>query len=110
MVDLNKSPDQLADDAKQVGHDAMNKAESVASDSKQVAKDAVATGRAYATGAVNAAGKKIDSMKSQLHQTTDYVTKAINDEPVKAVLITAVVSSLITALLVSTMRSDGRYY
>ncbi|MEJ8822747.1 hypothetical protein WKW80_12005 [Variovorax humicola] len=108
MDDFNKSPDQLADDAKQVGQDAVNKAKGVAADAKQVAQDAVATGRAYATDAVNAAGKKIDSVKSQLSQTTDYLTKAINDDPLKAVLITAVVSSLISALLVSTMRS--RYY
>ena len=108
MDDFNKSPDQLADDAKQVGQDAVNKAKGVAADAKQVAQDAVATGRVYATDAVNAAGKKIDSVKSQLSQTTDYLTKAINDDPLKAVLITAVVSSLISALLVSTMRS--RYY
>ena len=108
MDDFNKSPDQLADDAKQVGQDAVNKAKGVATDAKEVAQDAVATGRAYATDAVNAAGKKIDSVKSQLSQTTDYLTKAINDDPLKAVLITAVVSSVISALLVSTMRS--RYY
>jgi len=110
MDDSNQSPDQLADDAKQVGQDAVNKARGVASDATDVARDAVATGRAYAKDAVNAAGKKIDSAKSQISQTTDYLTKAINDEPVKAVLITAVVSSLITALLLSTTRRDSGYY
>ena len=70
---------------------------------------AVDTGRAYAKDAVNAAGKKIDAAKSQLHQTAQYLTKAINDEPVKAVLITAALSAVITALLVSSIRSDSRY-
>jgi ElaB/YqjD/DUF883 family membrane-anchored ribosome-binding protein len=109
MDDFNKTPDQVADDAKQVGEDAVNKAKGVASDAKRVAIQAVDTGRAYAKDAVNAAGKKIDAAKSQLGQTADYLTKAINDEPVKAVLITAALSSVITALLVSSIRSDSRY-
>lgn len=110
MDDFNNSPEQVADDAKQVGEDAVNKARGVAADAKRVANDALDTGRAYAKDAVNAAGKKIDSVKSQVTQTTDYLTKAINDEPVKAVLIAAAVSSVITALLISATRSDRRYF
>lgn len=110
MNDFNKSPDQVADDAKQVGQDAVNKAKGVAADANQVTRDAANTGKVYARDAVNAAGKKIDDVKSQLTQTTDALTKAINDQPVKAVLITAVISSVLTALLVIAARSDDRYY
>ena len=87
-----KSPEQVADQAKQVGQDAAD------------------TGRAFARDAVNAAGKKIDSAKSQLSQTTDYLTQAIHDEPVKAVIISAAVSSLLTALVIAALRTDSRYY
>ncbi|MEJ8859974.1 hypothetical protein WKW79_35875 [Variovorax robiniae] len=109
MDELNKSPDQVADDARQVGKDAVDKARGVASDAKRVANDAVDTGRTYAKDAVNAAGKKIDAAKSQLDQTAQYLTKAINDEPVKAVLITAALSAVVTALLISAVRGDNRY-
>ncbi|MEJ8852182.1 hypothetical protein [Variovorax rhizosphaerae] len=109
MDELNKSPDQVADDARQVGKDAVDKAKGLASDAKRVANDAVDTGRAYAKDAVNAAGKKIDAAKSQLDQTAQYLTKAINDEPVKAVLISAALSAVITALLISAVRGDNRY-
>ena len=97
MDDFNKSPNQIADDAKQVGQDAVTKAKGVGSDAKQVANDAVDSGKAYAQDAVNAVGKKIDNVKSQVSQTTDALTKAINEEPVKAVLIAAVVSPVLTA-------------
>ena len=128
MNDFNKTPNQVANDAQQVGKDAIDtakggasgsaqagknmadKASSVASDAKKVASDAVDTGRAYAKDAVNAAGKKIDSVKSQFDQSCEYVVQAINNEPVKAVLITAVVSSVLTALLASALRSNDRYY
>ncbi|MEJ8851840.1 hypothetical protein [Variovorax rhizosphaerae] len=109
MDDSNKSPEQVADDAKQVGEDAVKKAKGVATDVKRVANDAVDTGRTYAKDAVNAAGKKIDAAKSQLDQTAQYLAKAINDEPVKAVLITAALSAVITALLISAIQSDRRY-
>ena len=110
MNDFDKSPDQVADEARQVGQDAVYKAKSIGADAKQVANDAVDAGRAYAKGAVSAVGKKMGDVKSQLTHTTDYVTKAINDEPVKAVVVTALISSLITALLISAMRTDRHYY
>ena len=109
MDDFNKSPDQVADDAKQLGEDAVSKAKGIALDAKRVAGQAVGTGRAYAKDAVNAAGRKIDEAKSQVGQAADYLTKAINDEPVKAVLIAAGLSAAITALLISAMQNDRRY-
>lgn len=110
MNDFNKPPGQVANDAQQMGQDAVTKAKAVASDAMKVGSDAVDTGRAYAKDAVNAAGQKIDGVKSQLTQTTDSLVKAINDEPVKAVLIASVASSVLTALLILAMRSDDRYY
>ena len=72
MDDFNNSSDQLTDDAKQAGQDAVNKVRGVATDAKRVAQDAVATGRSYATDAVNAAGRKIDSVKSPTNTPADY--------------------------------------
>ncbi|WP_077003422.1 hypothetical protein [Variovorax sp. KK3] len=109
MNDFPKSTDQVADEAKQVGQDAVDKAKGIASDARQVVDDAVDTGRAYAQEAVNEAGKKIRGVKAQANQTADYLTHAIQQDPVKAVLITAVISSLLTALVVSAVRNDGRY-
>ena len=110
MSEFDKSPDQVANDAKAVGQDAKSKAKDLASDAKSIASDAIDSGRAYAREAVNAAGRKIEGAKSQLSQSCEFVTKAIHDDPVKAVVVTAVLSSLITALLVTALRSDDRRY
>ena len=109
MNEFNQSSGPSANDAKQAAQDALGKAKDVASDAKQAADDALDTGKAYAQDAVNAAGRKIDSVASQWTQTTDALTKAINDEPVKAVIIAAAVSSVLTALLVAAMRNNDRY-
>lgn len=77
---------------------------------KGAANEAVDAGKAYAKNAVNSAGKKLNATRSQLSEACDSVVKAINDEPVKAVVATAVVSSLLTALLVSALRPSYRYY
>ncbi|WP_076999109.1 hypothetical protein [Variovorax sp. KK3] len=110
MDDIQKSPEQVADEAKQVGEDAVNKAKGLASDAKQVVNDAVTTGRAYAQDAVNEAGKKIRGVKAQATQTADYLSEAIHQDPVKAVLVTAVISSVLTALVLSSLRSDRHYF
>ncbi|MBN8750962.1 Uncharacterised protein [Xylophilus ampelinus] len=77
---------------------------------KGAATEAVDAGKAYAKNAVNSAGKKLNATRSQLSDACDSVVKAINDEPVKAVVATAVVSSLLTTLLVSALRPSYRYY
>lgn len=110
MEQDSKSAEQVADDAKVVGQDALNKARAVANDAKTVAGDAYETGKTYARDAVNAAGKKIEGAKSRMTDTCDSVVKAINDEPVKAVVIAAVAGSILGALLVASMRSNDRYY
>jgi ElaB/YqjD/DUF883 family membrane-anchored ribosome-binding protein len=85
MNDFDKSPGQLADEA-------------------------VDAGRTYAKDAVNATGKKIDDVKWQFSQSTDFLTKAIHDEPVKAVVVTAVISSVLTALVIAAVRGEDRYF
>jgi RES domain-containing protein len=110
MNDYQKSPDQVATEAKQVGQDAVNKAKGLASDAKHVVDDAVDAGRAYAQDAVNEAGKKIRGVKAQAAQTADYLTEAIHQDRVRAVLVTAVISSVLTALVVSSLRSDRHYF
>jgi len=110
MNDFNQSPHQAAEGAEQFGHAASNNAKEIASDLKQVAGEAAATTRAYAKDAVNAAGKKIEDLKGQVGQSTDYIVKAINEDPVKAVLIAAAVSSVVTAVLLSATRSSRRFF
>ena len=110
MNDFNQSPHQAAEGAEQFGHAASNNAKEIASDLKQVAGEAAATTRAYAKDAVNAAGKKIQDLKGQAGQSTDYIVKAINEDPVKAVLIAAAVSSVVTAVLLSATRSSRRFF
>ncbi len=104
MQSSEKSPDEIANDAKEVGRDAADKAKGVAADAMKVANDAVASGKAYVQDALGGAGKKFGEVRSQVTQTTDCLVKAINDEPVKAVLVTAAVSSLITAFFLTALR------
>lgn len=104
MDNLDKSAETLASEANQVGRDAAAKAKGLAADAVKSAKDASASGKAYVEDALDAASEKLDHVKSQVTETADYLAKVINDEPVKAVLVTAVVSSLITALFLTALR------
>ncbi|MDM0010597.1 hypothetical protein QTI51_37765 [Variovorax sp. J22G73] len=100
--------DDANNSSSKVTSDSNDKIISGTSDAKHVVTDAVASGRAFAEDAVKVANKNIDALKSQLVRGRQCLTEAINDEPVKAVLITAVVSSMLTALLLSARRIDGR--
>lgn len=110
MDDSDKTADQATSDAAQLGKSAVDNAASVASDAKQATSNAIADGREYAKQAVNAAGKKITDFQSQLDQGREYLVKTINEDPVRAVVIAGAVSSLLTALLMSALRSDDRYF
>ena len=105
MQSSEKSPDDIAKNAKEVGQDAVDKAKGVASDAMTAAREAAASSNAYIDDAIEAARRKFNEGKSQVTQTADYVVKAINDEPVKAVLVIAAVSSLLTALFITALRN-----
>lgn len=113
MQTSEKTPDDNASQAKRTGEDATgqvkNAAKNAAADIQSTADDAMATGKAHVQDAIKAASKQFDTVKSQVSQTTDYLTKAINDEPVKAVVVTAIVSSVLTALVLSALRDRDPY-
>lgn len=109
MNDASKTGEQLADGARQVANDAVTKLRDVASDAKSVASDAVDAGKSYAKEAVNATGKKLSSASSQIGDTCDALIDAIHKEPVKAVLVTAVLSAALTALVISALPKPSVY-
>ena len=109
MQTPENTPDQSGRQAKQAQAHVADQIEDAAKDAKSTTNDAVATGKAYVQDALKAAGKQFDTVKSQAMQTTDYLAKAINDEPVKAVVVTAIVSSALTALLLSALRDRDPY-
>lgn len=113
MQNSEKTPDHNASQAKRTGEDATgqvkNAAKNAAADIQSTADDAMATGKAYVQDAIKAASKQFDTVKSQVSQTTDYLTKTINDEPVKAVVVTAIVSSALTALVLLALRDRDPY-
>lgn len=108
MDDANDSPSKVAADSNPAGHNTNDKTVRGTSDAKPVVTEAVASGQVFAKDALEVASKNVNALKSQLVRGRQRLTEAINDEPVKAVLITVVVSSLLTALLLSARRSDGR--
>ena len=113
MQSPEKTPDQIAGQAKRAGEDAAgqvkNAAKSAAIDIQSTTDDAATTGKAYVQEVLKTAGKQFEMVKSQMGQTTDYLAKAINDEPVKAVVVTAILSSVLTALLLSALRDRDPY-
>ena len=107
--DYTKSPKQMAEETGQIERDAVAAARETVSDATEVASSAARTGRAYAKDAVNSAGKKIDHWKGQFDSATEYCSKFIADEPVRAVWMAAIASSLLTAFVVTSMRSSTRH-
>lgn len=78
-------------------------------DASHDGSDAAGSTKTYAQNAVNATGRRISDAQSQLTAIQDAVQKAIHDDPVKAVAVTALVSSALTALFFSLLRNDNRY-
>jgi len=73
-------------------------------DAKAKASATVQAGKEYAQDAVNAAGKKIDSVKGQAAEMKQRGMQFAADEPMKAVVYAAAGSAVLTALLVTWMR------
>ncbi|MBT2326174.1 hypothetical protein J7E62_27990 [Variovorax paradoxus] len=73
-------------------------------DAKANASAATQTGKTFAQDVVNAAGKKIDSMKGQAADLKQRSMQFAADEPMKAVAYAAAGSAVLTAVLLSLMR------
>jgi hypothetical protein len=128
-----KSPSQLAEEARQTGHDALLAAQGYAGESKRIggevadsirtgvsdaretgseavdtvrglssdardlSKDALRTGKAYVSGATQAAGAKVQQAK-------DACTQYIAEEPVRATLMAMAGGAILTSLMLRLMR------
>jgi ElaB/YqjD/DUF883 family membrane-anchored ribosome-binding protein len=85
--------------------EALDTARGIAADAKDVASDAAATGKAYARGALDEAGKKIAGLRERAAGWEASCVKQIEAEPVKAVLIAAAGGALLAGLLLAFDRS-----
>jgi len=66
---------------------------------KRTARAAFDTGRTYASGAVNAAGKTLEEAKGQVNRLKDQTTQYVADQPTRAVGIAAAAGFLAAVLL-----------
>jgi len=51
--------------------------------------------------AAQAVARNLDAAKVRANQAADYLTLSINADPVKAMLVTAAISALLTGLLIA---------
>ncbi|MDM0032217.1 hypothetical protein QTI33_08730 [Variovorax sp. J22P271] len=94
-----KGAADVADQARQSASNAAGKLQ-------QVGEKAVDTTKGYAKDAVDAAGRKVSDVKSQLETAKASATEYINDDPVRAVKMAAIGGALLSAaLLLLTRRS-----
>lgn len=97
-----------ANTMRQAAQEAAEKARDVVAGMKETAGYAADTGRAYARDAMNAASKNLDATKARASQAADYLTLSVNADPIKAVVITAALSALVTGLVLMVLNSDRR--
>jgi len=100
----------VAQDAKATGKEALDSAAEVADEARQVASDAARTGRAYAKAAVNSTGRRMGHWKERVADANESCARFVAEEPVKALWITAIASSLLTALAMTALRGSSRRY
>lgn len=92
------------EEADSFGRKAADATSGYLQDAKAKASATVQAGKEYAQDAVNAAGKKIDSVKGQAAEIKQRGMQFAADEPVKAVVYAAAGSAVLTALLLTWMR------
>jgi hypothetical protein len=108
MNDSNERFGQAAQDVKRMGQDVADGAKDAALGLAGMAESAADAGRSYAREATNAAGKKLDGAKTHVDQLANYLTLSINADPIKAVVVTAGLSALLTALFVASLGGRRR--
>ena len=86
------------------GRKATDTAQSYLQDARTTASATVQAGKEYAQDAVNAAGKKIDSVKDGATNLKQRGVQFAADEPMKAVAYAAAGSAVLTAVLLIWMR------
>lgn len=106
--DARKSASDAAATLKGAASDAASQFRSSSADLADQAQQAggkVADAtKAYAKDAVDAAGRKVSDVKSQLETAKVNATEYINDDPVRAVKIAAIGGAMLSAALVMLTR------
>ena len=90
------------------GRKATDTAQSYLQDARTTASATVQAGKEYAQDAVNAAGKKIDSVKDGATNLKQRGLQFAADEPMKAVAYAAAGSAVLTAVLLIWMRGRSQ--
>jgi len=93
------------EDADDVGRRTSDPKLSYLQDAKSQVSAAAHAGKVYAQDAVNAAGKKIEDMKGQAAELKQRGMQFAAEEPMKTVAFAAAAGALLTAVLLSSMRS-----
>ena len=110
-----KTPSEVAAEARQASHDAveavqghaaeaLDTAKGVAADAQDIARDAAATGKVYARGALDAAGQKLGLLQDKVAAAQDSCTRYIAQEPVKSTMMAVAGGALLTGLLMAALR------
>jgi hypothetical protein len=94
---------KATEDADSFGRSAADATQGYLQDVKAKASATVEAGKSYAQDAVNAAGKKIDSMKGQAADLKQRGVQFAAEEPMKAVAYAAACSAVVTAVLMTLM-------
>ena len=76
----------------------------VADKVQQSSQKAIEVTRDYATGAVNAAGRKVREVQGQYDTAKSTATDYIHEDPVRAVTYAAIGSAVLTAALIGIFR------
>ena len=92
------------EDADDVGRKTADSAEGYLNDFQAKAADVAQQGKAYAKDAVNAAGNKVETMKTQAADLKKRGIQLAAADPMKAVAYAAAGSAVLTALLISFTR------
>lgn len=95
--DVKAKVSEMTDDTKQAASNLVDKAQ-------QSSQKAIEVTRDYAKNAVDAAGKKVRDVQGQYQSAMSTATDYVNEDPMRAVKITAIGSAVLTAALIGIFR------
>jgi gas vesicle protein len=133
-----KSPSQLAEEARQTGHDALVAAQGYAQESKRIGSEVVQSIRSGISDARETGSEALDTVKglssdardlsrdaaktgkayatdalhaagAKVQHAKDACTQYIAEEPVRATLLAAASGAILTSLMLRLMRGRRRY-
>lgn len=103
MATYEESSSDSASNATESARQTASAAADAVESAKRTARAALETGRTYATGAVNAAGQKLDDVKVKVSRVSDQTAQYITEQPMRAVGIAAA-SGFLLAMVLNGLR------